>query len=277
MRRGNRVELDVWPAFTDFITSTLFIVLVVVFMIIACFVFEMTQQASAAAKAQQRMEDVQQQLQAMKDAQKQAEEAARKRANTVLERQQRVKEALMRPIPRGGLGLKDSQFHTDGQIQSIVLQNKAGSGGILFDKGAADLRPEAKQRLKALSRILREHASDIDHIQVVGHTDDDPIGGAQFPSNWELSSARACSVIRYLLNDTGLHLQRPWRISATGQGEYNPFDPGGTRDKPGYNPHYARNPRGGADWDYIVRSNGTSALQQSNRRIELQLFYSDVR
>jgi len=98
---------------------------------------------------------------------------------------------------------------------------------VLFAKGSADLGAGGKDQLTKLARTLREIAekipADIDWVlRVDGHTDRDPIHTPRFPSNWELSSARAISVIRFLM-DQGLP---PDRLAATGFGEYQPLDSG---------------------------------------------------
>ena len=70
-------------------------------------------------------------------------------------------------------------------------------------------------------RVSREIPADIDWIlRVDGHTDKDPINTARFPSNWELSSARAISVVQFLINQ-GLS---PNRLAATGFGKFRPLD-----------------------------------------------------
>ena len=96
---------------------------------------------------------------------------------------------------------------------------------VLFAKGAADIGDAGKNQLLQLARTLkqisREIPADIDWIlRVDGHTDKDPIKTARFPSNWELSSARAISVIQFLI-DQGLP---PNRLAATGFGEFQPLD-----------------------------------------------------
>jgi len=59
-------------------------------------------------------------------------------------------------------------------------------------------------------------------IQIEGHTDDISIKNGQFPSNWELSSARALAVLRFLLDKSGIE---PGRLSAAGYGKYHPIAP----------------------------------------------------
>jgi chemotaxis protein MotB len=56
-------------------------------------------------------------------------------------------------------------------------------------------------------------------LRVEGHTDNTPIHTAQFPSNWELSTARATFLLEYLISNTGIP---PQRLSAVGYGEYRP-------------------------------------------------------
>ena len=96
---------------------------------------------------------------------------------------------------------------------------------VLFAKGAADIGDAGKNQLLQLARTLkqisREIPADIDWIlRIAGHTDKDPIKTARFPSNWELSSARAISVVQFLINQ-GLS---PNRLAATGFGEFRPLD-----------------------------------------------------
>ncbi|MCH7832621.1 MAG: peptidoglycan -binding protein [Proteobacteria bacterium] len=96
---------------------------------------------------------------------------------------------------------------------------------VLFAKGAVDIGVAGKKQLLQLAltlkQISREIPADIDWIlRVDGHTDKDPIKTARFPSNWELSSARAISVVQFLINQ-GLP---PNRLAATGFGEFQPLD-----------------------------------------------------
>jgi chemotaxis protein MotB len=63
-------------------------------------------------------------------------------------------------------------------------------------------------------------------LQIGGHTDKQPINTPQFPSNWDLSTARALSVVRFLV-EQGIP---PDRLSAAGYGEYEPVDPGDSTD-----------------------------------------------
>lgn len=90
---------------------------------------------------------------------------------------------------------------------------------ILFASGKAYLKPEARKLLKELSGLFKEVPYT---ISVEGHTDNRPIHNAQFPSNWELSTARAVTVVRYLTEKLGLD---PKKFCAVGYGEYHPVVP----------------------------------------------------
>jgi chemotaxis protein MotB len=96
---------------------------------------------------------------------------------------------------------------------------------VLFDVGSAELGNEGKKQLDQLINVLKEIGSKIpEHIHWVlridGHTDKRPIKSAQFPSNWELSSARAIAVVQYMIKQgiEGKHLV------AAGFGEYQPLN-----------------------------------------------------
>ena len=86
----------------------------------------------------------------------------------------------------------------------------------LFKSGGAELAEEPKGVLEEMSRFFTKFPYK---IEVEGHTDDIPIGSAKFPSNWELSAARAVTVARYF-QSVGMP---PSRIAATGYGEFHPI------------------------------------------------------
>jgi chemotaxis protein MotB len=98
---------------------------------------------------------------------------------------------------------------------------------VLFDSGSAALKPGATVQLDKLAAALKEIESKIPPdiawvMRVDGHTDIHPISTPEFPSNWELSSARAISVVRYLMQD-GI---APEHLVAAGFGEFQPIDTG---------------------------------------------------
>ncbi|EDP63035.1 OmpA/MotB [alpha proteobacterium BAL199] len=97
---------------------------------------------------------------------------------------------------------------------------------VLFGSGSAQIGEPGKVKLGQFAATLREIAPRIPKnigwiLQVEGHTDTVPIHNEQFRSNWELSAARAISVVKYLV-DQGIPAER---LSATGYGEYQPIDP----------------------------------------------------
>ncbi len=89
----------------------------------------------------------------------------------------------------------------------------------LFDEASADLKPQSRD---VLDLILDEVKDKPNHVRIEGHTDDRPIATPRFPSNWELSAARATEVVRYFVRGHGFP---PDRISALGYGEYRPVRP----------------------------------------------------
>jgi len=86
----------------------------------------------------------------------------------------------------------------------------------LFKSGGAELAEEPKGVLEEMSKFFTKFPYK---IEVDGHTDDIPIGSERFPSNWELSAARAVTVARYF-QSVGMP---PERIAATGYGEFHPI------------------------------------------------------
>ncbi|MGH6982853.1 MAG: peptidoglycan -binding protein [Stellaceae bacterium] len=100
---------------------------------------------------------------------------------------------------------------------------------VLFDTASAELTPAAQTQLAtvalALKQLSGEIPTNIDWVlEIDGHTDARPIHTAEFPSNWELSSARAQSVVRFLI-DQGIP---PKRLVAAGFGQYTPIAAGNT-------------------------------------------------
>jgi chemotaxis protein MotB len=100
---------------------------------------------------------------------------------------------------------------------------------VLFAQGQANIAAEGEQQLAqlaiALNQIAAEIPEDIDWVlQVEGHTDDIPVRAGRFADNWDLSTERALSVVRFLATQ-GLP---PNRLAAAGYGEFQPLDSAGT-------------------------------------------------
>jgi chemotaxis protein MotB len=119
----------------------------------------------------------------------------------------------MQPLIQQGLVDVDGG---DGKL-SIAIRSD-----ILFASGSAAPSAEALPVLKLLGEVLRDFPVD---IKVEGHTDDVPVSGI-YPSNWELSAARAASVV-HLLIDGGV---APARLAAVAYGEFRPVLPNATPD-----------------------------------------------
>jgi chemotaxis protein MotB len=112
-----------------------------------------------------------------------------------------------------------------GQLQVRQYRNMLSvdlSEQIFFDSGSATLKAGGKNVLKTVGEALKGYENKI--IRVVGHTDNVPVSKSQFPSNWDLSVARATNVVRFL-QEVGVP---PQRMIAAGRGEYDPVAPNDT-------------------------------------------------
>lgn len=134
----------------------------------------------------------------------------------------------------------------DGNLQRFSFSDR-----ILFKTAEAELQPLGQTTLTAVGRLLQRYKTDAkgqrlyQSVQINGHTDNIPIETEQFPSNWELSSARAIAVLRLFISDeVGIDART---LIATGYGEYHP-----------------------------VATNWTKVGRAKNRRIEIVLVYSET-
>ncbi len=93
---------------------------------------------------------------------------------------------------------------------------------VLFDPGKAKLKPSAFPILKTIADVVRDSFKE---IYVEGHTDNVPIHTQKYPTNWELSTARALSVVRYFHYVEGIDASK---LAAVGYGEYRPLVPNTT-------------------------------------------------
>jgi chemotaxis protein MotB len=98
---------------------------------------------------------------------------------------------------------------------------------VLFDTASADLNPSAQVSLDKLAQTLNEVAAEIPSsldwvLRIDGHTDKRAIHTPEFPSNWELSTARAVAIVKYLVVQG---IPAP-HLSANGFGQFQPLDPG---------------------------------------------------
>lgn len=184
-----------------------------------------------------------------------AQVASEERKNRLL--QEAESERLLKEKERLALAAKTlEQYKSEffGRMR-ILLEGREGvsivgdrfvfSSEVLFASGRADLTAEGQNEISKITEVLKgivsEMPSDIDWIlQVDGHTDDLAVtGGIEFRNNWELSQARALSVVLFMVNAKGMD---PKRLSANGFGEFQPLN-----------------------------KDNTSAARAQNRRIELKL------
>ncbi len=113
----------------------------------------------------------------------------------------------------------------EGKIQGQVTMDKEGmritleeqSQVAFFDSGRAELTDHMRVQLDKLAPVLRRLSEKHD-IVVEGHTDNIPIATKKYASNWELSTARATSVVKFMLAENF----QPKRLAAVGYGEYHP-------------------------------------------------------
>ena len=121
-----------------------------------------------------------------------------------------------------------------GQLKVVIRDGRmiiALPNDVLFDSGKTAIKPDGAAALAQVAQVLAGIADR--HFLVAGHTDDVPIHTSRFPSNWELSTARAVEVVK-LLVDKGV---KPELLAAAGYGQ---FDPVAANDSPD---HRAQNRR----------------------------------
>ncbi len=105
-------------------------------------------------------------------------------------------------------------------------------GEYLFDSGRAELKPDAIEAIKTISKVLKESKYNNYDIQVEGHTDNRPINTGFYKSNRYLSAARAIAVEEELVN---IHGFDPQKVSSTGYGEFHPIDTNATPEGQAHN------------------------------------------
>jgi chemotaxis protein MotB len=166
---------------------------------------------------------------------KQADALAQEKAALIAANQQRQQQyealvqGLAKEVEKGQLQVRQYK-----NMLAVDLAEK-----VFFDSGKATLKKEGKEVLKKVGEALKGYENKI--IRVVGHTDNVPLAKslqATFPTNWDLSVARATTVVRFL-QEVGIP---PERMVPSGRGEYDP-----------------------------VASNDTPEGRQKNRRIEIML------
>lgn len=124
--------------------------------------------------------------------------------------------------------LEELKKELDAKLESNNMHNEASTSidkrglvvslnnAVFFDSGSADIRSDYKESLLEIGKII----CTIDNfIRIEGHTDNVPMKSEIFPSNWDLSAARAANVVRLFLDGAG---GTPEKMIAVGYGEYRP-------------------------------------------------------
>jgi len=190
---------------------------------------------ASAAQVQalsQQIADLTAELQKLNDALGQANAKAQEQTTTIAELTQKLNMALATKVTE--LARYRSEFF--GRLRE-VLGDRADirivgdrfvfQSEVLFPSASATLEDSGKEQLKKLAQTLIEIAKTIPDnvnwvLRVDGHTDKRPIHTAEFPSNWELSTARATAVLQYLI-EQGVPANR---LAAAGFAEFQPVDSG---------------------------------------------------
>jgi chemotaxis protein MotB len=131
---------------------------------------------------------------------------------------------------------EDLQFEIQVELEDRGLVIRFPDN-VLFDSGRAVIKEETVDTLAFLGEVLKDPQFVSMDIRVEGHTDNIPINTPQFPSNWELSTTRATNVLKFFIDRSNID---PYRLSASGYGEYHP-----------------------------IASNDTIAGRQNNRRVDV--------
>ena len=132
---------------------------------------------------------------------------------TIDELQRQISEMKKSPAEASGFGPGyDVKFDAAAGTVTVTLPNS-----ILFDSGKAELKNTTSKELDHIQSVLAEKYTDR-MVDVVGHTDSDPIQKSKWKDNWELSSQRSLTVVRYLI-DKGVNKEK---IRAVGRGDSQP-------------------------------------------------------
>ena len=183
------------------------------------------------ARLQQNISVLQEQLGRLEAALQSSEERDRRNQAVIVDMGRRLNRALASKVEE--LAGYRSEFF--GRLKEVLSSRPeiriegdrfVFASELLFASGQADLGPEGRAELRKFAETLIQISRDIPAelpwiLRVDGHTDKRPIATALFQSNWELSSARAISVVRFLI-EAGVPAER---LAAAGFGEYQPIDP----------------------------------------------------
>lgn len=140
----------------------------------------------------------------------------------IKEKQQKIETLIKAAVKKESL--EDIKFSNKFEIQRIQFSDQ-----VLFLKNSAELQESGTELLMSIGNVLQENGVLYKEIRVEGHTDKDPIRGGKYPSNWELSSARATAVVKYFDEEVGI-TPDSGRLSSVGFSKYVPIDSGDTEE-----------------------------------------------
>ncbi|WP_435105388.1 peptidoglycan -binding protein [Arhodomonas sp. AD133] len=203
----------------------------------------LSEQKTLTADAEARIEGLRRQIQALRDQISRVAQALSLSQETVAEQRtkienlgERLNVALAQRVEE--LSRYRSEFfgrlrEVLGDVEQIriVGDRFMFQSELFFDSGSAEIGTNGRDKLAQLADVLDRVAERIPEdipwvLQVEGHTDRRPIRTARFPSNWELSTARATNIVHYLV-DQGIP---PQNLAAAGYGEYQPLAEGSTEE-----------------------------------------------
>lgn len=179
---------------------------------------------------------------------------------------------------------------SDEELRESVAVRRDARGVIIslkdtrfFDSGSATLRPDIRAKLKKILEKAKINSTMKFDLRVEGHTDNIPMRGGAYSSNWELSAARAATVLRFIRSNTNYDQKK---LSLAGYGEFRPIDTNDTAEGRANNRRVdivilgqeegAKNPEGkeslaNGTSDDLTTSDGVSSLnQQLEQKIRLE-------
>ncbi|MDF0665251.1 MAG: OmpA family protein [Nitrospira sp.] len=196
----------------------------------------MEAEAAQIAKEREQLRQEQARLATKLDQERAAKEAKEAEIKRLTRTQEELSKSLQEEISKGNITVQ--------QVRDSLTINLVDR--VLFDSGQAEVKPTGQHVLKQVSDLLKTVTDK--QIRIEGHTDNVPISAklqSRYRTNWELSTARATAVVRYLIDQGGVD---PRHLSAVGHADTQP-----------------------------VASNDTEEGRSANRRIEIVLYPKDLK
>jgi chemotaxis protein MotB len=196
----------------------------------------MEAEAAQLAKEREQLSQEQARLAATLDRERAAKEAKEAEIKRLTRTQEELSKSLQDEISKGNITVQ--------QVRDRLTINLVDQ--VLFDSGQTEVKPAGQKVLKQVSDLLKTVTDK--QIRIEGHTDNVPISvklQSRYKTNWELSTARATAVVRYLIDQDGVD---PRQLSAAGYADTQP-----------------------------VASNDTEKGRSANRRIEIVLYPKDLK